>query len=86
MVHNKYNKSPLVVDSLTLTPSSPRWVGAWWIGFLLSGLLAFLVAFPMCGFPTKLPGMYRCYTGLHRCVQVCASVYRCHRQVFSGVV
>nr|XP_022311407.1 solute carrier organic anion transporter family member 4A1-like isoform X2 [Crassostrea virginica] len=43
-------------DSLTLTPSSPRWVGAWWIGFLLSGLLAFLVAFPMCGFPTKLPG------------------------------
>ncbi|XP_061179184.1 solute carrier organic anion transporter family member 4A1-like isoform X1 [Saccostrea echinata] len=42
--------------SINLTPSSPRWVGAWWIGFLLSGVLAFLVAFPMCGFPTKLPG------------------------------
>ncbi|XP_055998205.1 solute carrier organic anion transporter family member 4A1-like isoform X2 [Ostrea edulis] len=44
------------LDTASLTPSSPRWVGAWWIGFLLSGVLAFLVAFPMCGFPTKLPG------------------------------
>lgn len=42
--------------SVSITPNSPRWVGAWWIGFLISGLLAFVVAFPMCGFPTKLPG------------------------------
>lgn len=49
---------PFYFDSVSLTPNSPRWVGAWWIGFLISGLLAFVVAFPMCGFPTKLPGVY----------------------------
>ncbi|XP_052791203.1 solute carrier organic anion transporter family member 4A1-like [Mya arenaria] len=43
-------------SSLTITPNSPRWVGAWWIGFLISGALAFLVAFPMAGFPKLLPG------------------------------
>lgn len=42
--------------SLTITPASPRWVGAWWIGFLVSGVLAFIVAFPIGGFPKILPG------------------------------
>lgn len=41
---------------VTLTPDSPRWVGAWWIGFLISGALAFIVAFPIAGFPKSLPG------------------------------
>lgn len=39
-----------------MTPDSPRWVGAWWIGFLISGALAFLVALPINGFPKSLPG------------------------------
>lgn len=43
-------------DSVTLTPDSPRWVGAWWIGFLISATLAFLVALPIAGFPKSLPG------------------------------
>lgn len=42
--------------SVTLTPDSPRWVGAWWIGFLISATLAFLVALPIAGFPKSLPG------------------------------
>jgi organic anion transporter 4A len=41
---------------VTLTADSPRWVGAWWIGFLISAGLAFLVALPIAGFPTALPG------------------------------
>ncbi|KAL4217712.1 Solute carrier organic anion transporter [Mactra antiquata] len=43
-------------QSLTLTPDSPRWVGAWWIGFLISATLAFIVSFPLGGFPKLLPG------------------------------
>ena len=31
-------------------------MGAWWIGFLISGVLAFLVALPIAGFPSSLPG------------------------------
>ncbi|KAH3747199.1 solute carrier organic anion transporter family member 4A1-like isoform X1 [Dreissena polymorpha] len=44
------------IDSVTMSPDSPRWVGAWWIGFLISGALAFLVALPIGGFPKFLPG------------------------------
>ena len=36
--------------------SHPKWVGAWWIGFLSSGVLGFLVAIPLSGFPIDLPG------------------------------
>ena len=32
------------------------WVGAWWLGFLLSGALAILTAIPMLAFPKYLPG------------------------------
>ena len=42
--------------SVSLTPDNPRWVGAWWVGFLISGALAFLVALPIAGFPKSLPG------------------------------
>uniref|UniRef100_T1JNZ4 Solute carrier organic anion transporter family member n=1 Tax=Strigamia maritima TaxID=126957 RepID=T1JNZ4_STRMM len=42
--------------ALGLNPSSNVWVGAWWIGFLLTGVLAFLVAIPILGFPKRLPG------------------------------
>ena len=41
---------------VSLTPDNPRWVGAWWIGFIISGILAFIVAFPLAGFPKYLPG------------------------------
>ena len=44
------------IHSVALTSDNPRWVGAWWIGFLISGALAFIVALPLGGFPKKLPG------------------------------
>lgn len=44
------------VDSIPLQSTSPRWVGAWWVGFLVSGALALLISIPICGFPTSLPG------------------------------
>lgn len=47
--------------SLSINSLSPRWVGAWWVGFLLSGFLALMISIPICGFPTSLPGssMYK---------------------------
>ena len=41
---------------LTITPDSPVWVGAWWMGFLLSGSLAVLTSIPILAFPKYLPG------------------------------
>ncbi|XP_004716133.1 solute carrier organic anion transporter family member 4A1 [Echinops telfairi] len=42
-----------------LTTESPRWVGAWWIGFLGAGAAALLIAIPVLGFPRQLPGTQR---------------------------
>lgn len=39
-----------------MTPDSPHWVGAWWIGFLGTGAAALLVAIPILGYPRQLPG------------------------------
>ncbi|XP_021347931.1 solute carrier organic anion transporter family member 4A1-like [Mizuhopecten yessoensis] len=46
-------------SSPSLSLSGPRYVGAWWVGFLLSAALAFIVAIPLCGFPSNLPGSWR---------------------------
>ncbi|XP_077990525.1 solute carrier organic anion transporter family member 4A1-like [Glandiceps talaboti] len=47
------------LNDLHITEDSPLWVGAWWIGFLLSALLLWLIAIPLLGYPRKLPGADR---------------------------
>ncbi|XP_063763776.1 solute carrier organic anion transporter family member 3A1 [Eleginops maclovinus] len=42
-------------DKLGITPEDPRWIGAWWAGFLLCGALLFISALFMFGFPQSLP-------------------------------
>ncbi|KAM6164370.1 LOW QUALITY PROTEIN: solute carrier organic anion transporter family member 4A1 [Rhynchocyon petersi] len=42
-----------------LTTENPLWVGAWWVGFLGSGVAAFLITIPILGFPRQLPGTQR---------------------------
>ncbi|XP_062617842.1 solute carrier organic anion transporter family member 4A1-like [Saccostrea cucullata] len=44
------------ISSLSLSPLSPQWVGAWWI-CILAGMGGFiLVLFPIIGYPRRLPG------------------------------
>ncbi|XP_045430962.1 solute carrier organic anion transporter family member 4A1 isoform X2 [Pipistrellus kuhlii] len=42
-----------------LTPESPLWVGAWWVGFLGTGAAALFIAVPILGYPRRLPGSQR---------------------------
>ncbi|XP_046573481.1 solute carrier organic anion transporter family member 4A1-like [Haliotis rubra] len=44
------------VSKIDLTPADPRWVGAWWVSFLISGGVMFIIALPMLAYPTILPG------------------------------
>jgi hypothetical protein len=37
------------------SPSHPLWVGAWWIGFLLAGAMAFACAIFVGSYPPVLP-------------------------------
>ncbi|XP_061708271.1 solute carrier organic anion transporter family member 4A1 [Cydia pomonella] len=43
-------------EALGITPVSSVWIGAWWVGFLLSALLCLIVAVPLLAFPYELPG------------------------------
>uniref|UniRef100_A0A8C4FHB9 Solute carrier organic anion transporter family member n=1 Tax=Catagonus wagneri TaxID=51154 RepID=A0A8C4FHB9_9CETA len=43
-------------QSIDITEDDPRWLGAWWIGFLLSWLLAWFLIIPFSCFPKRLPG------------------------------
>ena len=38
-------------------PGSSSWVGAWWLGFVVCGLLLMCVAPPLMTFPSRLPGV-----------------------------
>ncbi|NWR84367.1 SO1C1 protein, partial [Furnarius figulus] len=40
--------------SITITPQDSRWVGAWWLGFLIGGAMNFLSAIPFCFLPKSL--------------------------------
>ncbi|XP_077517853.1 solute carrier organic anion transporter family member 4A1-like isoform X2 [Amblyomma americanum] len=44
------------VSALGLTSKSPAWVGAWWMGFLVSAIMAFTLGLLTACFPKHLPG------------------------------
>lgn len=37
-----------------LSPAHPRWIGAWWGGFIICGLALFAIAVPFLMFPQVL--------------------------------
>ncbi|CAH2297106.1 solute carrier organic anion transporter family member 4C1 [Pelobates cultripes] len=49
-------KEEKVRQNVGLTPSDPRWLGAWWIGFLICGFITWLLIAPFSCFPKHLPG------------------------------
>jgi len=42
--------------NVSLTTNSPLWVGAWWLGFLITWLMAWCCSFCFALFPAVLPG------------------------------
>lgn len=42
-------------ETTMLEPSHPRWVGAWWMCFIFSGIVSWLFAIPFLMFPKLLP-------------------------------
>lgn len=44
-----------ISESVTITPKDARWVGAWWMGFLVSSVLLLLSSIPFWFLPRSLP-------------------------------
>lgn len=42
-------------DHITITPKDPQWVGAWWLGYLIAGIVSLLAALPFWCLPKSLP-------------------------------
>uniref|UniRef100_A0AAY5EIW1 Solute carrier organic anion transporter family member n=1 Tax=Electrophorus electricus TaxID=8005 RepID=A0AAY5EIW1_ELEEL len=42
-------------DNVAITPQDSRWVGAWWLGFIVAGILSLLSAVPFWFLPRALP-------------------------------
>uniref|UniRef100_A0A3Q3ISC4 Solute carrier organic anion transporter family member n=1 Tax=Monopterus albus TaxID=43700 RepID=A0A3Q3ISC4_MONAL len=43
------------METITITPADARWVGAWWLGYLIAGVITLLCAIPFWFLPRSLP-------------------------------
>ncbi|XP_055466224.1 solute carrier organic anion transporter family member 1B2-like [Psammomys obesus] len=46
------------LDSIRITPKDARWVGAWWLNFIVTGLLCIISSIPFCFIP-KIPKTFQ---------------------------
>ncbi|XP_064785265.1 solute carrier organic anion transporter family member 1C1-like [Oncorhynchus masou masou] len=43
------------METITITPGDARWVGAWWLGYLIAGAITLMSAVPFWFLPKALP-------------------------------
>ncbi|CAN9511593.1 unnamed protein product [Ophioblennius macclurei] len=43
------------METISITPADSRWVGAWWLGYLIAGVITLLSAIPFWFLPRSLP-------------------------------
>ena len=48
----------IILDRLGFDKYDERWVGAWWLPYLIAAVWLALVVLPLGGFPNDLPGIY----------------------------
>ncbi|XP_025100117.1 solute carrier organic anion transporter family member 2A1-like [Pomacea canaliculata] len=44
----------ITLEDTGLSPLDPRWIGAWWLGFLVFGITSIVTALPLVFFPRRL--------------------------------
>ncbi|BFZ20988.1 hypothetical protein BsWGS_24027 [Bradybaena similaris] len=56
-----FSQMYVTLEATTLTPRHPKWIGAWWLGYVVFGLLSLVVSVPLFCFPRKLPSNKNTY-------------------------
>ena len=51
---NIFTEFYLNTSTYNLTPTNPKWVGAWWLGFLLIFVLSIICGLLICFFPASM--------------------------------
>lgn len=52
---NKMFPHALYTETVTIAPDDSRWVGAWWLGYLIAGTITLMSAVPFWFLPKSLP-------------------------------
>jgi hypothetical protein len=42
------------LTDVDMNPQDPRWIGAWWLGFVIFGIVSLFLALPLALFPKQL--------------------------------
>ncbi|CAG5123500.1 unnamed protein product, partial [Candidula unifasciata] len=50
-----FSRMYVTLEATQLTPRHPKWIGAWWLGYIVFGLLSLVVSIPLFCFPRRLP-------------------------------
>ncbi|XP_045183048.2 solute carrier organic anion transporter family member 2A1-like [Mercenaria mercenaria] len=59
LIGGLFSKIYVTLEPVDITPSDPRWIGAWWLGFLVFGACAIFFSIPIMCFPRKLKSKSR---------------------------
>ncbi|XP_033726663.1 uncharacterized protein LOC117316235 [Pecten maximus] len=54
VVGGVFSRIYVTLEDVDITPRDPRWIGAWWIGFLLFGGASVIFAMPIVFFPRHI--------------------------------
>ncbi|OWF47303.1 Solute carrier organic anion transporter family member 1B2 [Mizuhopecten yessoensis] len=49
-----FSRIYITLEDVPIKPNDQRWVGAWWLGFIIFGSMSILVAVPILCFPRRL--------------------------------
>uniref|UniRef100_A0A3Q3D036 Solute carrier organic anion transporter family member n=1 Tax=Haplochromis burtoni TaxID=8153 RepID=A0A3Q3D036_HAPBU len=52
---SREENTPFYLDTITITYKDSRWVGAWWLGFIVTGTVVLLSSIPFFFLPKSLP-------------------------------
>ncbi|XP_053376208.1 solute carrier organic anion transporter family member 2B1-like [Mercenaria mercenaria] len=49
-----FSRQYVTLEDVPISPRHPAWIGAWWLGFIVFGVLAIFLSFPLLCYPKRM--------------------------------